>query len=176
VTTFEFHPANVTPQTQFEVAPESARTRITNLEPDDARIAAARARGMAHSRDMNAPGAQYGFGFPESHYTDFAGLETSDWDAGVLVCIAEILEVPILKRSRWVWTHDKYDPRTGNYILSDVPAVTIAELKSAIDARIVELGLSKPLIWEWFADVHEPIGQEWWRVDLQTRIQRFKAA
>jgi hypothetical protein len=47
-------------------------------------------------------------------------------------------------------------------------------LKSAVDNRIAELGLSKVAIWEWYADVREPIGREWWREDLETRIQKFK--
>jgi hypothetical protein len=170
---FKFNPAEVTPQTSVKVASEPKQSRIAN-QTDAARIASAKARAMQISKENNRPGAQYGCDHHESYYQDFSGPETSWWFANILVCFAEILEAPILKRSRWVWTHDKYDPRTGNYILSDAPAVTIAELKSAIDARIAELGLSKVAIWEWFSDVREPIGQEWWRQDLATRIQRFR--
>jgi hypothetical protein len=156
--------------------PETKQSHVATHQSDTERISAARLRGIAHSRKINAPGAQYGFGFPESHYQNFAGTETSDWDAGVLVCIANILEAPILKRSRFVWTDEHYDPRTGTFNLSDAPAVSIQELKSAVDVRVDELGLSKMKIWEWFADVREPIGQEWWRQDLATRIQRFRVA
>jgi hypothetical protein len=147
-----------------------------NPQSEAERIVAARARGMADSRNRNTPGAQYGWDFHESYYADFSGPETSEWNAAVLVCIANILETPILKRSKYVWQRDNYDPQTGTFTLSDAPAVSIQELKDALDARIAELDLSKVKIWEWFADVREPIGHEWWRADLQIRIQKFKAA
>jgi len=148
--------------------------RIEHTESDAARIASARLRAIAHSKEHNAPGTQYGFEFPASYYKDFAGPETSRWDAAVLVCIAEILEAPILKRSKFVWSRDNYDPRTGTFEFSDAPVVSIHELRAAVDARISSLSLSKAKIWEWYANVREPIGAEWWRSDLQTRIQKFK--
>jgi len=151
-----------------------AHDAIPQSEAD--RIVAARVRAINSSRVTNAPGAQYGFDYPASHYIDFAGPETSAWDAEVLVCIADILETPIVKRSKYVWQKEHYDPIAGIFRFDCAPAVSIQQLKSALDERIVELDLSKAKIWEWFSDVRESIGQEWWRADLQTRIQKFKSA
>jgi hypothetical protein len=148
-------------------------TAKAQAKPTVDRIAAARARGMARSKDSNAD-SNYGFNHPASYWQDFAGPETSAWDAEVLVCLAGILETPILNRSKFVWQAEHYDARAGQFNLSDTPAVSIQELKDAVDNRITELGLSKVAIWEWYADVREPIGREWWREDLETRIQKFK--
>ncbi len=173
---FKFNRTQVTPQTVLAVEGSDLAPRTARPQSDAQRIADARARAMQRSKDNNKPGAMYGFEYPDSHYTDYAGPETSNWDAGVLVCIAEILEAPILGRSRFVWSTDHYDVRTGQFNLTDTAPVAIEELKAAIDGRIAELGLSKVRIWEWFADVREPLGQEWWRSDLRTRIQKFKFA
>ena len=151
-----------------------AETKSIPLARSDAeRIADARARGIARSKDSSAH-PTYGFGHPASYWQDFAGSETSGWDAAVLVCIANILESPILKRSKSVWQAKHYEVRTGQFNLSDTPPVSIQDLKDAIQNRIDELGLSLAAIWEWYADIREPIGREWWREDLETRIQKFK--
>ena len=162
-----------TPKWAKNLTADESSQPVSNLS-DAERIAAARSRAMADTKENNAPGAQYGFEYPDYYYQDSTGPESSQWDAGVLVCFAQILEAPILKRSKYVWTHDLYDPRTGNFNLSDSPAVSIAELKASIDARIVDLGLSKVKIFEWFAYVREPRGQEYWRFDLETRVQKFR--
>jgi hypothetical protein len=155
---------------------ESKPSRSAQPRTDAERIADARSQAIARSKVTNAPGAQYGFGYDESHYQDFnAGPETSRWDAGQLRYIAEILETPILKRSKYAW-REHYEPWTGMFNLSDGPSGSIQELKSAVDARIVELGLSKPLIWEWMSVPHpdDDFGRAIWREDLATRIQRFR--
>jgi hypothetical protein len=158
-------------------APKSPVTKPSHFATTDVsdaeRIAAAKARNLASVRENNLPGAQYSFEYRPEYFKDGCGVETSVWYASVLVCMAEILEAPILKRSRWVWTHDKYDPRTGNFNLSDTPAVTIAELKSAVDTRIAELDLSKVLIWEWYCEPHG-LGTEWWRQTLSERLSVFR--
>ena len=154
---------------QLKAEPE---TKQFPAAPNEDRIASARERAITRSKESN--NSKYGFGYSAAHWTDFAGPETSAFDAAVLVSIAEILEVPILKRSKFMWQSEHYDARTGQFNLSDTPAVSIQELKSAVDNRIAELGLSKVAIWEWYADVREPIGREWWREDLETRIQKFK--
>jgi hypothetical protein len=145
-----------------------------DLRSDAERISAARAASIQWCKKSNSFGD--GFGYDESHYQDFAGSETSCWDAMHLVYIARILETPILKCSKFVWDYQHYDPRKGAFTLSDAPAVTIAELKAAIDARIGELGLSKPLIWEWLSVPHpdDDFGRAIWREDFTTRISRFR--
>jgi|SRR5579872_2346783 len=156
-------------------SPRTPRTSpIAKSQSDAERIASARARAIASSKESNAHPI-YSFDYPQSHWQDFAGSETSSWDAGVLVCIANILETPILKNGPNAWQPEhQYDRTTGMFHFSDAPSVSIKELKDAIDARIAELGLSKVKIWEWYADVREPIGHEWWRSDLETRIKKFK--
>jgi hypothetical protein len=179
VSDFKFNPKAVEPRSEVEIAPRPAdRDRVRTVTPltDAERIAAARLRAMARSKEHNAPGAPYGWDYPDSHYQDFAGSQTSHWDAEVLVCIANILEIPKLRQSRYSLSGENYDANTGLFNFGDCPAVSIAELKATVDARIAELGLSKAKIWEDFADVRESCGQEYWRFDLQTRIQKFKAA
>ena len=167
---FTFNPTSVTPQASVvaETKPSQASTPRTDAD----RITSARARGIARSKDSNA--GPYSFGHDASYWQDFAGPETSAWDAAVLVSIANVIEAPILKRSHFIWQGEHYDARTGQFNLSDTPPITISELKDATDARIVELGLSKAAIWEWYADVREPIGKEWWRSDLETRVAKFR--
>lgn len=76
-------------------------TAKAQAKPTEDRIASTRARGMARSKDSNAD-SNSGFNHPASYWQDFAGHETSAWDAAVLVCLAGILESPILKRSKFV--------------------------------------------------------------------------
>jgi len=153
--------------------------RASTPQTDAARIAEARLRAIEHSRATNAPGAQYGFQHGEGYYKDGStGPETSYWDARRFVFVAELLETPILKCSKFIWQNDHYDARTGMFNLSDAPAVSIQELKSAIDARIIELGLSKPLIWEWMSVPHpdDDFGRAIWAEDFVTRISRFRGS
>jgi len=174
---FEFNSAAVTPQTEVEIAPRASDSILAVTPVTDAeRIAAARLRAIARCRETNRPGAVYSWEYPDSYYRDFAGAETSRWDAGVLICLADILEVPKLRQSRWDVSDESYDAQTGLFNLSDAPAVSIQELKMAVQNRIAELGLSPARVWEWFSDVREPRGQEYWRFNLATRIQRFRAA
>jgi hypothetical protein len=148
-------------------------TAKAQAKPTVDRIASARARGIARSKDSSAE-PTYGFGYPASYWQNFAGSETSSWDAAVLVSIAGILESPILKRSHFIWQTEHYNPHTGFFNLSDTPPIAISELKDAIQNRIDELGLSLAAIWGWYADVREPIGKEWWRSDLETRVAKFR--
>lgn len=140
---------------------------------DSERIASARLRAIAQCKVSSAPGATFGFEYPPQHYKDYAGPETSQWDAQFLLCIAGILETPILRRSKFEWPRHRYDPRTAEFELSDCPPVSLRELKEAIDARVSELSISKARLWEWYNEPSGP-GQEYWRFDLQTRIKKFK--
>src|SRR5258708_1445026 len=153
-------------------SPITKPSRVAN-QTDVDRLVSAKARCIVRSKESSAD-PQYGAGHAPSYWEDFAGSETSNWDASVLVCFAQILEAPILKRSKSVWTHDLYDPRTGLFNLGDAAPVSIQELRSAIDARIVELGMSKVEFYEWYFDHQSGVGQEYWRFHLPLRVQKNK--
>jgi hypothetical protein len=139
------------------VTPNLTASHTVTPRADTARIAAARARAIAHSRETNAPGAPYSFEYPESYYRDLAGLGTSPWDIDVLSCLANILEISVFKSTE-----------------DGARVISLPDLRDRLAARIVEFGLSAPLIWEWFSDERDPIGHEWFRQPLANRIKRFK--
>ena len=139
---------------------------------DEQRIAAARKAAMELCRIGNAPDAQYGWGYRASYYEDSpAGPRSSNWDADTLHFFAEVLECPILKRSKRDWAFNAYNPATGEFELPDCTNVSFKELQDAFDARVAELGLSKVKIWEWF---NQTRGNEYQRADLATTIEKFK--
>jgi hypothetical protein len=163
---------------ELPITKQTSAPRRANGQTDANRISSARERATAYCKIINAPGAQYGFQYHESYYRDFAGPETSLWDAEHWVFVAEVLETPILKNIKHKMGN-RYDARLGKFVSkadTDVVFLSLQELKDAVDARIAELGLSKVLIWEWLAGPGGPIGGEWWRKNLSERIQRFRSA
>src|ERR1019366_9501999 len=117
------------------------------------RISDARTERIKWCRESNPPGAGgWGFGYDDDHYQDGpTGAQTSPWDAMHLVFLARVLETPILDRSMFVWQHEDFDARAGQFNLPSGIVVTLAELKAALDARILELGLSRVLLEEYFS-------------------------
>lgn len=138
------------------------------------RISAAREISIAWSKSSNP------FNNGDSYWRDFAGPETSAYDAMHLVFIARLLEVPLLNRSKFIWdTPSCYNARTGMFNLSDAAhPVSIAELKTAVTERVKELGLSEAKIWEWMSVSHpdDDFGRKIWRESLEQRVSRWRVA
>lgn len=166
-----------------QTTPDWARDAVsTKLQPvvevadapktDSERIADARARSMKANKEWVAEGKRIGYDIErdDSFYKDFAGPETSAWDADRWEFVAELLETPILKEPKY------RRPAYHCNGLTEI-VVPIAELKAAVNARIEELGLSAVKVWEWFLirEPHSDFGRAIWREDLTTRIERFKA-
>lgn len=170
---FKFNAAQVVPQTEVEIAPRPADSVCSvTLRTDAERISAARLRAIVRSKQANS--SQYSWEYHPSYWEDFAGPQTSKWDAAVLTCLANVLEVPKLWQSRYSLSAETYDTQTGLFNVGGCPPVSIQELKDAVQNRITELGLLSARVWEWYATFREPIGREWWREPLETRINRFR--
>ena len=122
----------------------------TSFGTDSQRIASARLRAMNHSRETQAPGMPYSFEYPEAYYKDMAWPGTSPFDADLLKFLAYFLEAPTSA------------------------SMGINELTKVVDDRCAELSLSKAKIYEWYADVREVRGSEWWRQPLENRVKKFK--
>jgi hypothetical protein len=148
---------------------------------DAERIADARARHMAGVKERNAPEARYGFGFDPSYYQDFAGAETSCFDAAHLEYVAGLLQVetPAWPRPTGRFTR-RYDPRTAQWEfggeLISAPPVTIQQLRDAIDSRIAELGLSKVKIWEGLGECGSKDHKPFHLLSFEEKMQLFREA
>lgn len=145
------------------VTPAASRT-------DQERIAEARAKAILWSKNSNP------FGNHESWWIDYAGENTSMWDAERWAMLAELLETQILKTFKYAMGNH-YNTATGEYVSkANVPFLTLPALKSAVRERIKELGLSEPLIWEWFSVPHlnDDFGRQLDRESFEQRILRFK--
>jgi hypothetical protein len=171
----------VAPQTAVEVSGLTAHGRVVRepshtVEPrsDAERISAARLRAIERSKANNAPGAQYGFGYLPEYFEDCSGPETSTYDFEHLFFILYFLEDPKFLRLSLNHSDGRYNARTGVWTRG-TSEISIQNLKDAVQNRIRELGTSECLLLEYLADARG-IGQEYWREDLQTRIQKFKAA
>jgi hypothetical protein len=179
-TNFQFDPKDVLPQSEVEVtrdgADSAAPDQFTSAASDEAQISAARRSAMERSRTLNAPGAPYGFDFDESYYRDFAGPETSYWDARRWIHVAYLLQTPILKQFRYM-IGNKYNPRTAEYVWDDgTLCIALADVKAAVLARIGELKLSQVNIWEYLATPHSIAeGRAFDDLSFDAKMQRFRA-
>ena len=144
------------------------------------RIAAAREEQIKYSKDHDRA---HSFNrHAEWHYRDFSGEQTSVWDFEHTICLLYKLEHPqfiglwcnrdmgTYNHRMAVWTEDTPKlPGIGHAVHS------LADLKSALDTRIQELGLSRALIEEWFATIHNAEeSQNWNRMSFEERMNTFK--
>lgn len=155
----------------------TAKTPAPVLSDAD-RISAAREVSIVWSK--NPPPLFASYAHDESYYRDFAGENTSHWDAEHWAMFAEMLETPILKSFKYQ-LGNHYNAATGNYVTKDnVPFMSLADLQSAVKARILELGISEPKLWEWFSvpdpDPASDYGRKIYRESLEIRIKRWQAA
>jgi hypothetical protein len=143
--------------------PEPRNAGITRKPPTESRteaerIAAARQRGVDRSKAVNTD-AQFGSLHDAAYWTDYAGPETSHFDASRLIFLLGFLHVGDfancvpLKRAGNILSFDSYNRRAGAWKLGD-QSVSISEVREVVDARIQELGLSKAAIFEYLADSH----------------------
>jgi hypothetical protein len=158
------------PPKKRAVKPEPPAAPRTSAE----RIAHARAKSIQWSKNSNP------FGDHESCWVDYVGDETSLWDAEHWAMFAEMLETPILKTFKYE-LGNHYDTSTGQYVTkANIPFMSLADLKAAVKARILELGISEPKLWEWFSvpdpDPANDYGRKIHREDLATRILRWRVA
>jgi hypothetical protein len=143
------------------------------LPPPAERLAAALQK-VREQRDTMVEG--YGFGHPESHFIDYAGIDSSAHMWETLVSIASMLRMPQV--AEWHLFDDGYNQRTGEFILArDKVNISIEILRASITARILELGLAPHLVFEWMATPHSFVDEQAWNhLSFEKRMARFKAA
>jgi hypothetical protein len=146
---------------------------------DADRIAAARAIGIAHSRERNAPGAEYGWGYPPSHYQDF-GFGSAWFAHHVWFLATYILEATCEGTRLPLGESHRFDPRTGLFDgirLASGVTFSISDLITVYKLRIKELGLSEPLLEEWSAQIHSrEDDRKFYALDFAGRMETFKSA
>ena len=141
------------------------------------RVEAARLGAIAHCRVAHAPSAFYGFGYSDAYYKDFTGPKTSHWDADHLCYLAHLLEVPLVKKTRFVWGHEHFHAGKGVFEFGHSHRdVSIQELNEAIDARISELNVSKAKIWEWMTRSYGMTEAQFNALDFAEKMATFREA
>jgi hypothetical protein len=176
-TDFKFNAAEVVPQSEVVVDAAPKLSRVVLSRSDAERIAVARAIGIQHTREHNAPNAEYGMGFSPSHYQDFGF--SSAWLASRICFLAELISTTLAgKDVRSTW-REAFDPRTG--IFEDdtfgwVP-FSLADLQKAFLARIHELGLSHALLEEFATTIHSiESDRKFYNMGFDERMATFAVA
>jgi hypothetical protein len=152
-----------------------------SLLSDEERIAGARERGIENSKRSNAD-STFGLGHNAGYWIDYAGAQTSEYDAQVLLSQLFLLHEPRFwnwKETQWVNLGGRYD-RSAGYWISGESVVPIVDLRAAVDARIRELNLDPVLVAEFsFGTTREQFGsieaeQAWRQLPFERQMERFR--
>jgi hypothetical protein len=119
--------------------PEPSEVRGVSDAMVEAQVAAHRRRDVAFMVEHNCC-KPYGCLHDSDFWTDFAGPETSAYDASTLRTLLDILGVNMPMGA--------YDRKTGAWIGKDGASISIETARSVLDARIKSLGVSKLKLWE----------------------------
>jgi hypothetical protein len=151
---FTFNATTIKPYVSIETRePRNAAPRNPGTSEED-RIASARRIALARAKENNGI-----FERRPSYFEDFAGPETSSWDAARCVWIVQTLDIAgyrsavPLGRARNLIGFDTYKAREGAWKLDD-QRISIQEVRELINARIQELGLSMAKLFEYLAEIH----------------------
>ena len=165
-------------QPQAPVQAESKPVRPVAPPGSDAeRIAAARAIAVAHCREANPVGGVFGQGFPPAFYQDFGF--GSAWLARHISHRAQMIETRIAGQLLPLGESHKFNPRTGIFELATfgVKDFSLADVVTAYQARIRELGLSQVLLEQWSATIHTIADEkEFYALGFDERMEIFKSA
>jgi hypothetical protein len=148
--------------------PKAGLTRKppTDLGSDAERIAAHRRHDIAFMIQNNTC-PPYGSLHDSDFWTDFAGAESSAYDASTLRTLLDILGVDMPMGA--------YDRKTGTWIGKDRASISIETVRSVLDDRIKALGVSKLKLWEYIdsrPDFDE--AREFRKLSFEQRMNRFR--
>ena|SRR6266571_2431258 len=153
-------------------SPITKPSRVAN-QTDADRIASARARHLASVKENNLPGAPYGFGYLPEYFQDGPQPETSMYDFNRL-----LFTLHFLGDSKLYFENDhcgQYRNMTGIWTRKDKSEMSIQHLKDRVAARIVELGISAVLLFEYFAVPHtQQEDQQLYSLSFAEKMLRFK--
>jgi hypothetical protein len=118
----------------------SSETRTVSAAMVDAQIASHRRHDLAFMIEHNEC-KPYGCLHDSDFWTDFAGPETSAYDASTLRTLLEMLAVDMPMGA--------YDRKLGMWIGKDGAGISLETVRSVLDDRIKSLGVSKLKLWEY---------------------------
>jgi hypothetical protein len=128
-------------------APTGMKAEIPEA-PSVERLSAARFQCLWRAKKFNL------MDHPTSYFQDFAGPETSAWDAARCEWICQTLNIlpgyQLQTEDRRNGPIERYSAREGAWILNG-QRISIQEVRDLIDKRIEELGLSKVKLFEFMA-------------------------
>lgn len=161
-------PAEVV-STEPVIVPEPPKPLLS----DEERITNARAAALQLTKDSDL----IGFVRPQDYYVSYVGPESSEYDWDLLRSKALLLELPKLMRGGWINLGGEYHRRSGQWINinRNDPWVPIGDLRRAVDTRIVELGISRARLEEYFATTQTIAEEVYWRhLSFESRMSRLK--
>jgi len=154
--------------------PITKPSRVVN-QTDAARLFSAKAQCIARSKASSAD-PNYGFGHAPSYWQDFAGLETSEYRFDHLMFLLGFLKDLKWEHLSHNYRDGGYNRRTGIWTRGDVQ-IPIQDLKDALAQRIVELGISEVLLFEYLAVPHSwQEDRVFYGLSFDERTRKFQVA
>lgn len=128
--------------------PTGMKTEIPETREAD-RLAAARLQALWRAKKFNL------MDHPTSYFQDFAGPDTSAWDAARCEWLCQTFKIvpgyQLQTEDRRNGPLERYSSREGAWILKD-QRITIQEVRELIDQHIKKLDLSKTKLLEFMAE------------------------